>query len=41
MIGVVWHYWLGLFLVLNCVLAVGALIVGYVVKTQAPKYPKR
>jgi uncharacterized membrane protein len=41
MISVVWHYWLGLILL---VVGVGALIAtaaGYVAKVTAMKYPNR
>ena len=37
----VWHYWIAVPLVAGGVLAIIATIVGYLVKVQAPKYPKR
>jgi len=41
MIGVVWHWWLGFFLAAGSVFAVVALIVGYLVRVQNPRYPRR
>lgn len=37
----VWHYWIGVGLVAGAGLTVIALIVGYLIKVQAPQYPKR
>lgn len=37
----VWHYWIGVVLALGGVLTVVALVVGYLVKVQAPQYPRR
>jgi hypothetical protein len=39
MIAVVWHYWLGLVLLVVGGLAVVNLIVGYVAKVTMTKYP--
>lgn len=36
-----WHYWLAIVLLLAGVLAVVQLIVGYVVKVTATRYPNR
>jgi hypothetical protein len=36
-----WHVWLGLVLVIMAVLTVLGLVVQYLVKVQAPQYPKR
>jgi hypothetical protein len=36
--GYVWYYWLGLALFIGTVLAVVAVIIGYVVRVEAPKY---
>jgi hypothetical protein len=41
MIAVVWHYWLGLVLLVVGGLAVVNLIVGYVTKVTMTKYPNR
>jgi len=37
----VWHYWIGVTLFGGGVLAVISLVVGYLVKVQAPQYPRR
>ena len=37
----VWHYWIGLVLLLATGLLLLAVIVGYLVRVQAPQYPKR
>ena len=41
MIAVVWHYWLGLVLLVVGGLAVVNLIVGYVTKVTMTQYPNR
>jgi hypothetical protein len=41
MIAVVWHYWLGLILLLVGVLSLVGLAAGYVAKVTAMKYPNR
>jgi hypothetical protein len=41
MIAVVWHYWLGLILLIVGVLSLAGLAVGYVSKVTAMKYPNR
>ena len=41
MIAVVWHFWLGLILLVVGGLAVVQLVVGYVAKVSAMKYPNR
>jgi uncharacterized membrane protein len=41
MISVVWHFWLGLVLLVLGGLAVVNLIVGYVAKVTMTKYPNR
>lgn len=37
----VWHYWLGWTIAIGAVLTLLGLIVAYLVKVQAPQYPKR
>jgi hypothetical protein len=37
----VWHYWMGVGLVIGSIATLLSLIVGYLVKVQAPQYPKR
>jgi len=41
MIAVVWHFWLGLILLIAGVGATVNVIVGYVTKVSALKYPNR
>ncbi len=41
MIGVVWHWWLGLFMAIGGVMAVLALVAGYLVKVQNPRYGRK
>jgi len=41
MIAVVWHYWLGLILLIVGVLSLVGLAVGYISKVTAMKYPNR
>ena len=37
----VWHYWIAVPLVALAVLSIIAAVAGYLVKVQAPKYPRR
>jgi hypothetical protein len=37
----VWHYWIAVPLVAGGIALVLALVVGYIVKVVAPKYPPR
>ena len=37
----VWHYWIGVALAATAVLAVLALVVGYLVKVSSTRYPRR
>lgn len=39
--AVVWHYWIGVALFLGAILTVAAVVVGYLVKVQSLKYPKK
>lgn len=41
MIGVVWHFWIGVALVVPTIGLTLAIIIGYLVKVVAPKYPRR
>jgi hypothetical protein len=42
MLAVVWHYWIAVVLVVAAVIpATGMMVVQYLRKTQAPKYPGR
>jgi hypothetical protein len=36
----VWHYWISIVLVATGVLAVVALVIGYLVKVAANKHPR-
>ncbi len=40
-LAVIWHYWLGVFLVVGGVLFVVGSIVGYLVKVTRLRYPSR
>ena len=40
-LAVVWHYWIGLVLFISSILTCLAVVVGYLVKVQSIKYPKR
>lgn len=39
-VGVVWHYWLGVALFIPAVLIVIGIVIGYLIKVVAPRYPK-
>lgn len=39
--AVVWHYWIGVVLFFGAILTVAAVLVGYLVKVQSLKYPKK
>lgn len=41
MIAVVWHYWLGLVLLVAALGLVVQTLIGYVAKVSATKYPNR
>ncbi len=36
-----WYYWLAWALVIGTVLTLVGLVVGYIVKVESPRYPKR
>jgi len=40
-LAVVWHYWLGVALFIPAVLIVIGIVIGYLVKVVAPRYPKQ
>lgn len=40
-LAVVWHFWIGVSLVLGALLVTVAVIIGYVYKVVLPKYPRR
>ena len=40
MMAVIWHWWIGFFLTIGAIITVAALVVGYFVKVENPKYPK-
>lgn len=37
----VWHYWIGIAILLPALLAVVLTIIGYLVKVTANRYPKQ
>ena len=37
----VWHYWIGVPLAVGAVLAVVATVIGYLVKMNSLKYPRK
>lgn len=39
--GKVWTFWIGVVLAIGALFTVLALVLGYVLKVQAPQYPKR
>jgi hypothetical protein len=40
-LAVIWHAWIGVVLFAGAVLTVLATVVGYLVKVESLKYPKR
>jgi hypothetical protein len=40
MLAVIWHYWIGVALILGTILTIVALAVGYLVTVERPRYPK-
>ncbi|MCX7621045.1 MAG: hypothetical protein N2037_09410 [Acidimicrobiales bacterium] len=40
-LAVVWHYWIGVALAVPAILAVVAVIVGYLYKVKMPQYPRK
>jgi hypothetical protein len=41
MFAVIWHWWLGFFLSVGAILAIAAVVVGYIAKVQRPRYPRK
>lgn len=41
MLAVLWHWWIGFFLSIGAFLAVVSVIVGYIVKVEHPRYPRK
>jgi hypothetical protein len=41
MLAMVWHYWIGVALMLGAVGTLGALAVGYLKKVESIRYPKK
>lgn len=41
LLAVVWHYWLGVAIVIGAALAVIATVVGYLVKVWSARYPRQ
>ncbi len=40
-LAVVWHFWMGLLLGVGAIGLLAAVIAGYIIKVQAPQYPKK
>jgi hypothetical protein len=40
MLAVVWHYWIGVALILGTILTIVALVVGYLATVERSRYPK-
>jgi hypothetical protein len=40
MFAVVWHYWIGVALIIGAVATVGSLVVGYLKNVESTRYPK-
>ena len=40
-LAVIWHFWIGLVFFVLSLVVVAATVVGYLVRVQSPKYPKR
>jgi hypothetical protein len=40
MLAVVWHYWIGVALIVGAVLTIGALAAGYLFNVERTRYPK-
>ena len=40
-VAVIWHYWIGVVFFVMSLLVVAAVAIGYLVRVQSLKYPKR
>jgi hypothetical protein len=40
MLAMVWHYWIGVALIVGAVLTIGALAAGYLFNVERTRYPK-
>jgi hypothetical protein len=40
-LAVIWHYWIGVVLMLSAVGLIAAVVVGYFARVVRPKYPSR
>ena len=40
-LAVIWHFWIGLVFFVLSLVVVAAIVVGYLVRVQSPKYPRR
>jgi hypothetical protein len=40
-VAVVWHYWLAVALVIPAFLIVIGIVIGYLIKVVAPRYPRQ
>lgn len=40
MLGVIWHYWVGVAIALGALATVAALVVGYLRSVESTRYPK-
>ena len=40
-LAVIWHFWIGLVFFVLSLVVVAAVAVGYLVRVQSPKFPKR
>jgi hypothetical protein len=41
MFAVIWHFWIGLVLAIGSFLTILAVIAGYFIKVENPRYPKK
>lgn len=41
LLAVVWHYWIGVFVVIPALLLLVATVAGYFIKVSRPRYPRR
>jgi len=41
MFAVIWHFWIGLALAIGSLGLIISVVVGYIVKVESPRYPKK